>query len=115
MTAYALLNDLRQRGVVLTAKGDRLAYDAPRGVLTADLRALLVGLKPALLAILRGDPPPRVRAGRAIRHARQAGDNVLAVALRDAWEERLAVCTIDGGLPEEQAQRIAADEIENRA
>ncbi|MCC7409241.1 MAG: hypothetical protein IT442_14340 [Phycisphaeraceae bacterium] len=115
MTAYALLNDLRQRGVVLTAKDDRLAYDAPRGVLTADLRALLVGLKPALLAILRGDPTPRVRAGRAMRRARRTGDNVLAVALRDAWEERLAVCKVDGGLTEEQAQLVAAKEIEDQA
>lgn len=46
-----------------------------------------------------------------IRHARrcQAGE---AVTMRDAWRERLAICTIDGGLAEDDAKRIALAELE---
>ncbi len=31
---------------------------------------------------------------------------------RCAWEERVAICTIDGGLPEERAKEIAWAQIE---
>jgi len=34
------------------------------------------------------------------------------VAMRDAWRERLAVCTIDGGLTEDHAEQVALDELE---
>lgn len=52
----------------------------------------------------------RRRAADLIRQARtrSAGD---AVAMRDAWAERLAVCTIDGGMPEDRAEDVALDEI----
>ena len=46
-----------------------------------------------------------------IREARGADPNQ-AVALRDAWRERLAICTIDGGVPEADAERIALAELE---
>ena len=59
MTTLDLLTDLRARGVLLTVRGDRLAYDAPVGVVTPDLRELLKAHKAALLAILVDSSPPR--------------------------------------------------------
>lgn len=53
MSAYNLLSDLRQAGVVVKASGsDRLVVDAPKGALTPDLRAALAEHKKELLAIL---------------------------------------------------------------
>ncbi len=53
MTAYNLLSELRQAGVVVKASGtDRLVVDAPRGALTPDLRTALATHKKELLAIL---------------------------------------------------------------
>jgi len=54
MTAGTLLSHLRAAGAILTATGtDRLRVDAPKGVLTPDLRASLVAHKAELLATLR--------------------------------------------------------------
>ena len=53
----------------------------------------------------------RSRVARMIREARGASPNQ-AVALRDAWRERLAICAIDGGMPEAEAERIALAELE---
>ncbi len=53
MTAHELLATCRQAGIVLRARGDALEVDAPRGVLTPELRAALVHHKPDLLAALR--------------------------------------------------------------
>ena len=33
---------------------------------------------------------------------------------QDWWNERMAICTIDGRQSEEQAEQIARDEIEKR-
>jgi len=52
MTALDLLAMLDRAGVVLSAKGDRLAYDAPSGVMTADLVATVKAHKAELLALL---------------------------------------------------------------
>ena len=55
MTFSALLSDLRQRGVELTAEGDQLRYRAPRGTLRpTDLEALRAH-KLSLLNALRED------------------------------------------------------------
>jgi hypothetical protein len=64
MTAEALLEQLRARGVDVWADGDRLRYRAPRGALTEELRRGLAERKWELLALLDG--------GRAAREARVA-------------------------------------------
>ncbi len=53
----------------------------------------------------------RGRAAELIRDAQRHSDGQ-AVAMRDAWRERLAVCTIDGGLTEDHAEQVALDELE---
>lgn len=50
-------------------------------------------------------------AARLIRDAWRGGDDGRAVALRDAWRERLAICTVDGDLPLRAAERVALDEL----
>lgn len=52
MTANHLLALTREAGIVLEAQGERLMVDAPRGVLTPELRAELANHKPELLAVL---------------------------------------------------------------
>jgi hypothetical protein len=52
MTPDALLEDLRARGVELSAQGNRLRVEAPAGLLTPELRQALVTYKPALLKLL---------------------------------------------------------------
>src|SRR6266849_6172249 len=65
MTARDLLAQLRERGVQLKASdADRLIIDAPKGVITQDLRDALATYKPELLEILKqeqiAEPPVAV-------------------------------------------------------
>ena len=64
-TAGEFLSFLRDRGVRLAAEGDRLACNAPKGVLTPELKAELSSRKIDLIefltnASLRGTPPPGI-------------------------------------------------------
>ncbi len=52
MSASTLLSSLRERGVVLSAAGSKLTFDAPTGELTAADRAALREHKAELLALL---------------------------------------------------------------
>jgi hypothetical protein len=49
MNADSLLNELGRRGVVLSARGDRLVVDAPAGAITPEIQVALVAHKPAIL------------------------------------------------------------------
>jgi len=57
MTATALLDELRTRGVHLTIESEHLAVNAPKGVLTDELRQAIRTQKVALLALLAALPP----------------------------------------------------------
>jgi hypothetical protein len=52
MTTTSLLSDLQRLGVDVTAKGDKLVINAPKGVLTPEIRARIAEQKVALLALL---------------------------------------------------------------
>lgn len=52
MIAAALLDELTQRGVRLSANGDRLHVKAPAGVPTSEVRAELRSVKAELLGLL---------------------------------------------------------------
>ena len=52
MSAAQLLAELRARDCDVTALDERLRVDAPAGVLTPDLRAVIAQHKPELLALL---------------------------------------------------------------
>jgi len=132
----AMTPDLAER---LTAhRGELLAIltaadgeAAPAATYTAEERRLLAGCPAATLAAVdaakRAFAPvggvtveavapfkSAARDGAAwlIRDARRGGNPGKAVALRDAWQERLAICTIDGGLSMRDAERVALDDLE---
>lgn len=110
MTAVAaeLLTGLHARGVILTARGDRLRYDAPRGALTPDDKALLVRFKPEILSLL--SPPPPTSADWARKAASLLStieDNEQRAGLRFDFEERAGICEFEGGLARDEAERIA--------
>lgn len=52
MRARDLLADLRRRGVLLEAEGDRISVDAPAGVIDEQLRKALTENKPAIVKLL---------------------------------------------------------------
>jgi hypothetical protein len=66
--------------------------------------------KAELLAILRAgiDSGARSLAGTTC----DFGDDDLAQALAEAFGERLAICTIDGGLTPTQAQCVALEQLQ---
>ena len=68
MTPAELLTELGRRGVVLTADGDSLNIDAPRGAVTPELLAALREHKPRLIRFLQ--PPEPVTDGRCTVHGR---------------------------------------------
>lgn len=57
MSAEALAQRLERLGVRLDVEADRLVVDAPRGVLTADIKAELVACKPQLLRLIGSGIP----------------------------------------------------------
>ncbi len=71
MTARALLADLAARDVRLSVAGDRLRVNAPRGVLTTELRRTLSEHKVELLSLLsgRGESPGTLLASLSLRFA----------------------------------------------
>jgi len=77
MTATALLDELRTKGVHLTVEGEHVAVDAPKGVLTDDVRQAIRQHKPELLDLL------------------------------EVFEERAAIAEYDGLLPRDEAERLA--------
>jgi hypothetical protein len=105
-----------ERGKALWSE-DELAMLARAGTTPADL-PLVSAVKETFGATVVSVEPAYGRGGWArrqaaelIRDARRhsAGE---AVAMRDAWRERLAVCTIDGGLTEDHAEQVALEELE---
>ena len=55
MNAQRLLAELQQSGVVLGLRGDRLHVDAPKGVVSEELRKQMLRQKPDLMRLLRTD------------------------------------------------------------
>lgn len=54
MNATTLLETLHTAGVAVSVDGNDLIVKAPRGALSADLRAAITDAKPVLLAALKG-------------------------------------------------------------
>ena len=82
-----------------------LDVEGPVEALTPDRLDDMRRCKAAVLTILRRRKVRRQVAG-LLRQARRTQRDV-AVAMRDAWDERLAICTIDGGLAEVHAEQVA--------
>lgn len=108
--APRLLATLLHRGVELAVVGDRLRYRPPDAV-TNELRADLIRHKPELLSLIRKMAAPALATGTWARYASallaQVSDDTHRVDLREAFEERAAICQYDGNLGIEDAERIA--------
>ncbi|MCH7591186.1 MAG: hypothetical protein IH989_00190 [Planctomycetes bacterium] len=108
MTGVLLLEQLQERDIRLSANGDRLVVDAPRGLLTAQLRETLLDRKAELLAIL-ADRDDSARQAAALLS--RVDDPDVRADLRELFEHRAAVCEFDGGLSRTDAERIALSEL----
>ena len=133
MTAQGLLDHLRARGATLNADGGELRCRAPRGLLTAELRALLVDHKTALLALLEppgptepapaaappppgaDDPPPPSPEPEPWTPPPPPPERSLAAALpmasREAWGRRANELEEVEGLGWRDAEARAFDEL----
>jgi hypothetical protein len=78
---------------------------------TPDLAERLKFHKAQLLSILQGDDQLVAEARAIIQQLRANGLGDLAEMLVEAWQERLSICTADGGLTLAEAQRVALDQI----
>ena len=52
MTAEQVLAYVNQKGIILTADGDRIKYKAPTGVMTTDIVKIIREHKPGIIGIL---------------------------------------------------------------
>ena len=57
---YALLDKLRQLNVKVTLNGDKLRLEAPKGVLTPEMKEAIRQYKPALIALLEAEEARRL-------------------------------------------------------
>lgn len=117
-TAATLLDELAGRGVRLCLVGDGLKLDAPKGALTPDLIRRVRADKPALLRLVGSrnyvaGNPARQRIIDLLLPIFLA-DPDRAIALRDAWMERLAIVAADPDCVE-QAEAVAWTELATRA
>jgi len=109
-TATTLLAELTHRGVQLAAVGNRLRY-RPREAVTAQLKSDLLRHKEGLLALLQHMVAPPLPAGTwgqcASALLARVADDAKRAALREAFEERAAICQHEGRLGVDEAERIA--------
>lgn len=115
MTPEQLLHNLKRCGVMVRiAQTDPTALDlnGPRSAMTVVMLDAIRHFKPDLLAILRERQVIRRHVAALIRQAHNSNRDV-AIKLRDTWHERVAIVTIDGGLTDIEAERIAAIEIKS--
>mgnify|MGYP001009340854 CR=1 FL=1 len=105
MGADGLFAELGSAGVVMWIEGDRLAFDAPAGVITDDLLGRMRAERDGLLWIVadrdRGDVDTKLDRPTTIRCPRCDGINLVddSGGLRCCHCDRLAwVATSDGGL-----------------
>jgi len=94
IAADLLLDELVRLGISVRIVGGNLRLQ-PKDRLTPSLRARLRAYKPLV-----------------VRAVRLAG---LDEEQRYAWDERVAICMVDGGLSQEEAEAIAWREVEGQA
>jgi hypothetical protein len=97
-SATAILADLRVLGIHMQPHGDVIRY-RPRQAMTPALLQRLQTHKAELLAMLM------------IQQVHDLGDDDLAQAMAEAWQERLAICTADDDIPLAEAERTAMKQL----
>ncbi len=114
MTTDVALVEAERLGIRLFAKeGGRLGYDAPVGLLTSELKAILIANKVEILARLASGDSPACRVGESKprRLPWRATVGSWPIELRQRWGDR-ANALQDGGLEWHEAERVAFEEVE---
>ena len=90
---------------------ERRLTDAPHGHVRATMGSIMATFTETGGAQVIGLESSRTwrrrDVARMILSPRGAEDRAVAVALRDAWRERVGICTIEGGLSIEDAKAVA--------
>ena len=88
MNTLTLYHDLKARGILLKADGDRLLVDSPAGELTDDDRGALAEFKPILLKFLSRIEEPQDDGRRFIaRPSRAPGYTSLYDPFLGEWHD----------------------------
>jgi hypothetical protein len=88
VNALTLYHDLKKRGVLLKADGDKLRVDAPTGELAEHDRAALAKFKPILLKLLDGTEKQRDDGRRfEAKLSRHRGYTALYDPASDEWHD----------------------------
>jgi hypothetical protein len=107
VNARSLYHDLKERGVILEAQGERLKVDAPAGVVTEEYRAALVEFKPRLLKFLSRpqEEPQQVPERESV--ARWAGPGLVKIRdpFTEKWHEWPAARCLPGVVAEADRRR----------
>jgi hypothetical protein len=102
ITGWMLYHTLRQAGVVLSIEDGCLAFDAPVGAITPELRELMKARKADLLAVVCGDYLSAAR--ELVLSVHDAGRRE---ALVEWFDERAGIGEFDGGRSRSAAERSA--------
>ena len=116
MTTAGLVSELEAKGVVLTACGEDLTFDAPHGVMRPDLKAELTGQKREVLSLLR-QPRHYGRWAKALVRLVSAQQQ-RQEELLEAFDERAGVLEYEAGWrrhdAEEQTFRLLCERLDVR-
>jgi len=93
MTAQEILDEIRMLGGRLEARGDQLHLEAPKNVITSELRQALATLKPELLELLRSQSELQERlANLGIRIAIDNETSAVCLVFTDSEAKAVATC-----------------------
>jgi hypothetical protein len=108
MNTAKLIEELRSRGVLLEAAGDRIRVDAPKGALTPELRLVLTDRKLEIIALLKsGDTEIAWRTAAMLPQIPEKGPLPFLLA-REAVEPQAGCCLSCGDpLNQDDAYRCA--------
>ena len=94
MKARRLLHILEARNVKLWAEGDKLKWDAPKGLITEEIKARMAAQKTELLALLQGKATDDQRAKNRFKKIHILSEHRKKTKPRTASEETSKV-TLD--------------------
>lgn len=106
MNATELLIELETQGVIVTACDGRIRLDAPRGILTPDVRERIRAWKSEIMDALLQPWARRLSAMLS-----PMGDADARQMFRDLFEERAGIFEYEGGLSRDEAERLAFEHV----
>ena len=114
MTATALIECVKARGIELIPEGEHLRWRAPKGVLTDNLRIVLQQHKTEIIKLLGEDSgpgrPSPENTGRPVGE-RYAEALELLGELTYMYNERASILEYVGTLPRDEAESRAKEEV----